>query len=80
MIKVALPVAEENINIRFELLKKHYNELATNYHDLILKLIEEKSVEKDDVSSKLSDEEKILQKDNDWLSEFMDQIKSIERS
>ena len=80
MIKVALPVAEENISIRFELLKKHYNELATSYHDLILKLIEEKSVEKDDVSSKLSDEEKILQKDNDWLSEFMDQIKSIERS
>ena len=40
----------------------------------------QKTFEKNDVSSKLSDEEKVLQKDNDWLSDFMEQIKSIERS
>ncbi|WP_295089215.1 hypothetical protein [Ruminococcus sp.] len=80
MIKTALPVAEKNIDIRFDMLKKYYDDLATKYHDLIVKHIAEKTDEKNDVSSKLSDEEKVLQKDNDWFSEFTDQIKSIERS
>lgn len=80
MVNIALPAANQLISIRFEILKKYYDELAVSYHDKLTKLIEVKTAEKDEVSSKLSDEERLLQIDNDWLSEFVDQIKSIERS
>ena len=80
MAQTTLPAVDKLIATRFELLKKYYNDLADRYHNVIIGLIEEKTVEKDEVASKLSDEEKILQNDNDWLSEFVDQIKSIERS
>jgi len=80
MNNIASPAIEDVINARFEQLKKYYDELADIYHSHLAELITEKTAEKNSVASQLSEEEKLLQNDNDWLSVFVDQIKAIERS
>ena len=80
MNTVAAPAIETVINNRFESLKKYSEELADIYHSHLTELINKKTDEKNSVASQLSEEEKLLQKDNDWLSAFVDQIKVIERS
>ena len=53
--------------------------IAQIYVNHLEELIGQQSREKDLVSSQLSEEERILQNDNDWLAELQDQLKVIER-
>jgi hypothetical protein len=53
--------------------------MAENYHEHLSELIEGKSKEKEEVAAQLSDDEKMLQEDNDWLAEVKDQLQNIER-
>lgn len=80
MNNIAAPAIESVIDNRFEQLKKYSDELADIYHSHLTDLIAEKTTEKNNVASQLSEEEQLLQNDNDWLSIFVDQIKAIERS
>lgn len=61
-------------------LKSYCDELASKYHDKLLQLYEEKIKEKSNISSQLSEDERMLQADNDWLNEFKNQLFEIMRA
>ena len=60
-------------------LRNYYNALAEEYHEHLTALIEDQDRKKDEVSAQLSDDERKLQEDNDWLAEFKDKLVHIER-
>lgn len=60
-------------------LLNYYNALAEEYHGHLTSLIEDQNRQKDEVSAQLSDDERKLQEDNDWLAEFKDKLTHIER-
>ncbi|MDR6123472.1 hypothetical protein QFZ87_003069 [Bacillus sp. SLBN-46] len=77
--EITIPKAEEIIDAVSEALKFFYDDVAEDYHEHLEKLITEKTSQKEEITDRLSDEERKLQKDNDWLAEFDDQLKIIER-
>ncbi len=59
---------------------EHYSvNLAEAYHRHLEDLIKGKTMEKDKVSTQLSDDERNLQEDCNWLTAFKDQLDTIER-
>lgn len=62
-----------------EQLQQFYDTLAEAFHLHLTELIAMYEQEKDTVSAQLSDEERLLQEDNDWLRNFKDQLEHIER-
>ena len=60
-------------------LSDYANDLSEEYHIQLNNLIDSKTAEKDAVTSELSDDERKLQEDNDWLSVFNEQLEVIER-
>ena len=58
---------------------KYYALQAEDYHNHLIGLLTELSAEKEQVASTLSDDEKKLQQDNDWLATFRDKLYTIER-
>jgi hypothetical protein len=77
--EITIPKAEEIIDAVSDALKIFYDDVAKDYHEHLEKLINEKTSQKEEISDRLSDEERKLQKDNDWLAKFDDQLKIIER-
>ena len=77
--EIVLPAVDQLIDRYFAELLRYYDDMAEDYHKHLVKLIGEKTREKETVSSHLSDDEKRLQEDNDWLSEVKDQLQNIER-
>ncbi|WML26328.1 hypothetical protein [Neobacillus sp. OS1-33] len=77
--QITIPKAEEIIDAVSDALKIFYDDVARDYHEHLEKLITEKTSQKEEISDRLSDEERKLQKDNDWLAKFDDQLKIIER-
>lgn len=73
------PIAERCVHWCLDDLSDHYDSLAETYHQHLQELIEERLVEKEKVSSQLSVEERRLQEENDWLSQFKEQLQRIER-
>ena len=57
----------------------YYNELAKKYHEKLSNLHDCKVKEKNNIASKLSEDERLLQADNEWLTKFKDQLIRIER-
>ena len=80
VIETVKPMVEQFLGDNYSVLQKYYDRLADEYHLHITKLISEQTAEKDEVASQLSEDEKQLQIDNDWLTEFSDQLKLIERA
>lgn len=62
-----------------ENLSNYYEILAEAYHHRLSDLIEKKANAKEKAAAQLSDEERRLQEDNDWLAVFKEQLKAIER-
>lgn len=77
--KSIFPIANEIVEAMSSALKEFYEHLATDYQAHLGTLIESKRQEKDKIASQLSDDEKKLQEDNDWLAKFEEQLKLIER-
>ena len=73
------PVLDKHINQCIQNLSEYYNFMAESYHQNLSQLIDEKTKDKEIVSAQLSDEERKLQEDNDWLSQFREQLQTIER-
>ena len=73
------PIACELSNDRKNALEEYYNKVSQNYHEHIERLISEKTEQKNRTAEQLSGEEKLLQDDNDWLSELSDKLHLIER-
>ena len=73
------PVLDQHIDQCIQNLSEYYNLMAESYHQHLSQLIDEKTKDKEIVSAQLSDEERKLQEDNDWLSQFREQLQAIER-
>lgn len=79
MLDAAMPLADELLNGWHDQICAYEKELAQVYMEHLKQLAEQKTNEKNQVSAQLSDEEQKLRDDNDWLSEFCDQLHVIER-
>ena len=60
-------------------LTKYYSMLANVYHKHISELIRSRTEHKNVISQQLSEDEKLLQIDNDWLVTLKDKLHLIER-
>lgn len=78
-IELVIPVVEQYISQSQENLKEYYDELAKKYHAKLFELYGFKVNEKNDIASQLSEDERMLQADNDWLVMIKDQLSRIER-
>lgn len=78
-IELVIPVVEQYISESQENLKGYYDELARKYHAKLSELHELKVNEKTGIASQLSEDERMLQADNDWLVVIKDQLARIER-
>lgn len=78
-IELMIPVVEQYIFESQENLKEYYDELAKKYHAKLFELHDFKVNEKNDIASQLSEDERMLQADNDWLVMIKDQLARIER-
>lgn len=74
------PVLEEYRRNCFNALERYYDTLANAYHEHLRELYETVSSEKNYYSNQLSDDERQLEQDIDWLKEFRDQLQAIERN
>ena len=79
-VGAAEPVAEEMIQEAYASLQKYFSELSSDYMKRIEVLLQEVTEEKEHVSSQLSEDEQLLQADNDWHTTFCDNLRDIERS
>lgn len=78
-LEIVMPLADDVIKSCSEALVHFYDDLAMAYHNHLLELISGKMEEKEQVTARLSDDERKLQEDNDWLAEFRDRLQTIER-
>lgn len=66
------------ITILFECIQKYEKDISESYIEHLSDLIEEQTQLKNQEAAKLSDEERLLQNDIDWLMKVQDQLKVIE--
>ena len=78
-LEMILPLLDEYETKTAQNLSDYANDLSEEYHIQLNNLIDSKTAEKDAVTSELSDDERKLQEDNDWLSVFNEQLEVIER-
>lgn len=74
-----MPVADNFIFECKSALEQYNTSLAEAYHNHLESLIRDKTMIKDKVSAQLSEDERRLQEDNDWLIAFKNQLDHIER-
>lgn len=78
-VELIIPNVENYIEESQKNLQDYYNELAKKYHEKLSNLHDCKVKEKNNIASKLSEDERLLQADNEWLTKFKDQLIRIER-
>lgn len=78
-IELIIPVVENYITESQENLRDFYKKLAEKYHEKLSQLYDYKTKEKNNIASQLSEDERILQTDNDWLIMLKDQLMKIKR-
>lgn len=74
------PVADKMIAEAYADLQEYFKQLSAAFVERIGQLIQEVTEEKEQVSSQLSEDERLLQADNDWHTAFCDKLRDIERS
>lgn len=79
VVEVIKPIVNQLVHECFESLLEYYNCLADAYHRHLAELISIKMNAKEAVAAGLSEDERKLQEDNDWLIEFSNQLQNIER-
>ena len=77
--ELIMPEIEKYIAESRQNLQDYYNVLANRYHEKLSQLHDCTIKEKNIIASQLSEEEKMLQVDNDWLVELKDKLVKIER-
>ena len=78
-LEFIMPAVEQYIKETTDTLRQYYDDLAGAYHAHLSELIATWTKKKESESAQLSDDERKLQEDNDWLREFRDQLFRIER-
>lgn len=79
-IERIIPIVEKYIAESQKNLRDYHNELARKYHEKLSQLHDCKVEKKNGIASQLSEDERMLQADNDWLIKLKDQLVRIERS
>ena len=74
------PLAHKVLTDYFDTICDYEKRLINSYIDHLSKALTKENKKRDTVSQQLSDEEKQLQKDNDWLRDFDDKLRGVERS
>jgi hypothetical protein len=74
------PILEAVIAKADSVLSEYYESIAESCFSQLLTIISEQTSLKDDISAKLSDDERELQADNDWFADFSEKLRQIERS
>lgn len=77
--KILKPLAEDLQQKYFSSIQEFEKQLASEYIEQLEKLIVRTTEEKDQVTANLSDDEKKLQDDNDWLTVFNERLTDIEK-
>jgi hypothetical protein len=80
VMDIAVSLADASMDLCFRTLKETIEKTAEAYEEHLTELTVQYTEEKDLTASQLSEDEKTLQADNDWITEFRDQIRVIERS
>ena len=78
-IELIIPVIDNYITESQKNLQNYYEELAKKYHEKLSQLHDCKMKEKNKIASQLSEDERMLQTDNDWLTALKDRLVKIER-
>ena len=78
-IELITPSVDDYITESRKNLQMYYEELASKYHEKLVELYNYKQDEKNKIASQLSEDERMLQTDNDWLVVFKDRLFEIER-
>jgi len=73
------PIADDVIAQSYSALGKRLDQLSDIYLEHISVLLHDTTEEKERVAAQLSEDEQLLQADNDWHSEFSDKLHAIER-
>ena len=76
LVKKVVNAYEEQLKLIY---KKYLNSLRNEYIHHIEAAIEQEELKKNEVESQLSEDEKLLQDDNMWLTKFNEQRVAIER-
>lgn len=76
---IVRPVIDRILKRQFDKLQEYYDRLSQAYMENLQKQIERNMKKNDLLSSQLSDEERKLQQDLDWLGRLSDQLDAIER-
>ena len=80
MIHVVMPAVENFVKEKYDLLTNYAEKLTNIYHKQMQDLLQAELAKKEQVSANLSEDEKLLQADNEWLGYFTSRLESIERS
>ena len=79
VLSIVEPIAEKKAQEVFDDVCNIYKQLSDLYINQIQHLIQDVSTEKETVASQLSEDERLLQTDNDWHTTFCDKLHEIER-
>ena len=80
VVDVATPLADQYIKMCIDKIKEYRELLYKGYLEKVISLFNEITVNKEEAMSKLSDEDKIMQIDSDWLNQIRFQLDTLERS
>jgi len=78
-ISVIKPVAERVVNDQYLIIHNYSDELAQSYREHLEELISRQVLKKREAADQLSDDERELQIDNDFLVSFADKLREIQR-
>lgn len=76
---VVRPKSEDVIRLLFDGIQKYESDITAAYIQHLSENIEEQTELKRQEAEQLSDEERLLQNDIDWLGKIQDQLKIVER-
>ena len=79
MIDTILPVIESMIEEQFNQLTEYAEQLTAVYHQKLQTMLNEKIKVQNSITANLSNDEMVLQRDNEWMKKFHSQLEKIER-
>ena len=80
MIQTIKPIMEKLVEAHFKSLSEYAERLSKIYYKQLQDFMKAQLEAKEKITANLSEDEKLLQADNEWLSSYMARLESIERS
>ena len=80
IVNAILPVIKTVTESKYQQLTDYSKALSRVYHEQLQFLLTDQTSNRDSVTANLSEDEKQIQQDNEWVSHFLVRLNSIERS